>query len=569
MTDTIFVRMRLILIGLAVLAAIIVVQLFRIQFASTTKVYFEDLSVTISQREREFSPARGRIYDRDGELLATNDVQYELGISPNYVVNAEDVSETLSDLLDKSVGEIRASTQLTAPYVLIERPVSAEVGAQIKALTDTNLSGVSLTPIAHRVYPGAMLGAQVLGFVGYAGDRQVGYYGVEGFYNDVLSGRSVQGVERIVPFEAQPEPVPAQGADLYLTIDRDVQFLIEGVLASAIQLYGADGGTVIVMNPRSGEILGMASYPTFDPNRYAENLPETPINPAVSAQFEPGSTFKILTMAAALDSGLVTPDTPFFDSGLIEVGGVPIRNWDGGAWGPVDMLGCMQHSLNVCLASLSVQLGPTTYYNYMSAFGVGSPTGVDLAAEAAGRLKVPGDSDWFESDLGANAFGQGVALTPLQLIASVAAVANGGTMMQPHILREVRNGDYVHVTRPQVLGRPIRPETAAVLSQMLAQSIRNGEGDQALVPGYSIAGKTGTAQIPIPGGYDPTRTIASFVGWGPVDDPQFVVLVKLDRPSTSIWGSETAAPMFASLVKRLVILMEIPPDDVRHALQSR
>jgi cell division protein FtsI/penicillin-binding protein 2 len=322
------------------------------------------------------------------------------------------------------------------------------------------------------------------------------------------------------------------------------------------------------MNPRSGEILGMASWPTYDPNNYVTTPPPDPANPAVSGQYEPGSTFKILTMAAALDNGTVTPQTPFLDTGSIEVGGVIINNWNRGGWGPVDMQRCMQHSLNVCFASIATWLGPTTFYNYMNAFGLGHVTNVDLAAETPGRVKEPGDSDWFDSDLGTNSFGQGVALTPLQLITAVSAVANGGTMMQPHILARVQDGDSQHVTQQQVLGRPIRPETAAVLSQMLAASLEAGEGSQALVPGYRIAGKTGTAEIPTPGGYHPTDSIGSFIGWGPVDDPQFVVLVKLDRPSTSIWGSETAAPVFSQLVQRLVVLLEIPPDDVRHALQA-
>jgi cell division protein FtsI/penicillin-binding protein 2 len=199
---------------------------------------------------------------------------------------------------------------------------------------------------------------------------------------------------------------------------------------------------------------------------------------------------------------------------------------------------------------------------------MGHLTSVDLAAETPGRLKVPGDFDWFDSDLGTNAFGQGVAVSPLQLVTAVSAVANDGTMMQPHILSAVRDSETTHATQPQVLGRPIRPETAHTLSQMLATSLEAGEGSQALVEGYRIAGKTGTAQIPTPGGYDPTATVGSFIGWGPVDDPQFIVLVKLDKPSSSIWGSETAAPVFAQLVRRLVVLMEIPPDNVRQTLAA-
>jgi cell division protein FtsI/penicillin-binding protein 2 len=575
MAETIFVRLRLTLIGLALLAGLVVFQLLRVQFGGDNKDYFQGLSTTISQRPREFSPARGRIFDRDGELLATNGTQYELGLSPAYVVTPRDVATTLSDLLDTSVTDMLIATQSDKPYVLIERPVSAGVGETIKALQASgeagNLSGISLTPIPRRLYPGGPLAGQVLGFVAYNQEgRQVGYFGVEGFYNDLLSGRPIKGVERYVPFDVEPDPTPDQGADLYLTLDRDIQYLVEVTMADAMARYGAVSGTIIVLDPKTGDILGMSSWPTYDPNNFIQYPPTDPQNPAVSGQYEPGSTFKVLTMAAALDSGTVTPGTTFVDSGLLEVGGVFIRNWNRGAFGPVDMTGCLHYSINTCMAELARWMGPTTFYNYMAAFGLGHLTGVDLAAEAAGRLKKPGDPDWFDSDLGTNAFGQGVALTPLQLVTAASAIANGGTMMQPHILARVQNGAVVHAIQPQVLGRPIKPETAATLNEMLAQSLELGEGgEDVFVPGYRIAGKTGTAQIPVPGGYDPYRTIASFVGWGPVDDPRFVVLVKLDRPSASIWGSETAAPLFAEMVKRLVVLMEVPPDDLRQALSAR
>jgi cell division protein FtsI/penicillin-binding protein 2 len=188
-----------------------------------------------------------------------------------------------------------------------------------------------------------------------------------------------------------------------------------------------------------------------------------------------------------------------------------------------------------------------------------------LAAEAPGHLKKPGDPDWYESDLGTNSFGQGVAVTSLQMLAAISAVANGGEMMQPHVLLAVDDGHAVHRTEPTVLGRPISEQTALTLSEMLAVSLEQ-EASNALVPGYRVAGKTGTAQIPIPGGYHPSDTVAAFIGWGPVDDPQFIILVKIDRPKSAPWGSVVAAPIFSQLAQRLVVLMEIPPDDVRHAL---
>ncbi|MBI4771745.1 MAG: penicillin-binding protein 2, partial [Chloroflexi bacterium] len=366
----------------------------------------------------------------------------------------------------------------------------------------------------------------------------------------------------IVPLDARLSPEYPNGVDLYLTVDRDIQAEVERALADALRSSGASGGLILVTNPHTGEILAIASTPGYDPNNYADYPEEALTNPAISGQYEPGSVFKPLTMAGAIDAGIVTPDTPFMDVGYIEVGGLVIRNWDGGAWGLQTMLGCLQHSLNVCLSQVAVWMGPNLFYNYMNAFGIGRLTNVDLAGEQPGRLKRPGDEDWYDSDLGTNSFGQGVAVTPLQLATALGAIANGGAMMQPHVLKAVVQKSEVHTVQPQVMGRPIRRETAATVNELLVRSLEL-EASAALVPGYLVAGKTGTAQIPIPGGYDPQGTIASFVGWLPADNPQMLILVKLDRPTTSPWGSVVAAPVFSQLAQRLVVMLEIPPDAMR------
>ena len=280
MIETVYVRLRLVLLGFAALAVLVVVQLLRVDFGSTNVTYFRRLSSQITQLERNYPPDRGRIFDRQGELLATNDVQYEVGVSPPYVVAPDDVVNTLSDMLDMSAPDILAAVKSDNQYVLLRRPISAALGDQIKALEQdgkVDLSGIDLTPIPHRLYPGGSVAAQLLGFVAYNHDgQQVGYFGVEGFYNDLLAGRSVHGIEQMVPFDVAPDPTPDQGTDLYLTIDRDIQFLVENTLADAMKQYGSETGTIIVMNPRSGEILGMASWPTFDPNNYIEMPPTNP-----------------------------------------------------------------------------------------------------------------------------------------------------------------------------------------------------------------------------------------------------------------------------------------------------
>ncbi len=572
MTEAVRGRLKVMLGFFAVLTGLIIIRLVSLQFGSDV-LYFENQYQLATGYLVTVTPPRGRIFDRSGELLATNDVKYALGLSPDFITDPEGLAKILSALLSRPYEEVYALT-LKKPegdikYVLIQRPVSAEIGEKLLAMQrdplGPDLGGLIVEPMQTRVYPGGTLASHVLGFVGL--DNK-GYYGIEEFYNDILAGHPVVGFKPVVPFDVALNPTPDQGADLYLTIDREIQYLAEQSLAKAVELYGAEGGEIIIMEPKTGRILALAVNPAFDPNNYLDDPNALKPNPAVSAQFEPGSTFKVLTMAAALQSGAVTPETTYQDVGYIEIGGVIIRNWDRAAWGTQDMVGILQHSLNVGTAWVSTEMGPKAFYDYMSAFGIGQVTNVDLSGEAAGHLKHPGDSDWYESDLGTNAFGQGIATTPIQLLAAMSAVANGGAVMQPHLLERVVDGDRVHTTQPQVLGRPISADVAATLSSMLAVSVER-EADGALLPGYSIAGKTGTAQIPIPGGYDGEKTIASFVGWGPVDDPRFIVLVKLDKPSASVWGSDTAAPTFGEMVKRLVVLMNIPPDDVRHQMAAQ
>jgi cell division protein FtsI/penicillin-binding protein 2 len=273
--------------------------------------------------------------------------------------------------------------------------------------------------------------------------------------------------------------------------------------------------------------------------------------------------FKILTMGAALQAGTVEPGTVFNDTACTEIGGQLICNWDRKGHGPITMTDLLAYSSNVGASTVATWMGAQNFYRGIQAFGVGQPTGVDLQGEARGSLRVPGDLDWHESDLATNAFGQGLSVTPIQMIAAVAAVANDGTLMRPHVVAQMIDGQdptRVQTARPAVLAQPISPEVAHTLTEMLAQAVER-EVPLAQVPGYRIAGKTGTAQIPIPGGYDDPWTIASFVGYGPVRDPRLIILVKLDRPTVSPYGSTTAAPVFQRLAARLFILMGIPPDD--------
>ena len=581
-------RIRLVLLGMALVAGGMVVQLIRVQFGPYAPV-FKDLGSSAVGRPERIVPDRGLIYDRNGKLLAANATMYFLEVELRQLTpeSSQAIPQAISTLLSLDPKGIQAQLsrdyaaegqlriRLTRPDsdgktwpISIDEPTAGVIKGFMGTDTGLDLSGLSLVPVPKRIYPTGSLLGHVLGIVNQEGK---GFFGIEGFYDEWLSGKPITIERPLIPPEARLQPDPPAGVNLVLSIDVNVQQMVETALENEIQTSQAESGQVIVMDPRTGEIWAMASYPTLDPEEYEpwlqkEQAKEAVISPAASGQYEPGSTFKVVVMAGALDAGVVEPDDVYIDTGEIEVGGNVIRNWDGNAWGPQTMAGCMQHSLNVCLAYVGSQkLGAGLFYGYMNAFGIGQLTGTDLAGEVQGSLRTPRNADWTESDLGTNSFGQGVSVTPVQLLAAVGAVANRGVMVQPHLVREVVGPQGVYWPKTTVLGKPITPETAEVLTEMLAQSLED-ETSYASVPGYRLAGKTGTAQIPGDYGYDPKLTIASFIGWGPIPDPQFVVYVRIDKPQNSPWGSVVAAPVFQEVVQRLVVMMNIPPDPVRMEL---
>ena len=575
MRQTYAVRSLIIVLGLAFVGLAVIAQMVRIQNSEQAKIF-------ISQGDRyagEFNmiyPERGEIYDRSGHLLAGNRTVYEVGVSLSEMESPETLSSVLGTYLGLNYEEV--FNKLTASpesweYVVVQDYVGAETVSSLQSLIkqkkdtgDLSLNGLAFKPHYQRSYPENSLASNLLGFVTRDGR---GYFGIEEKYNDLLAGNPVQVWVPRDPNKANEIPKVPNGTTLVLTINRDLQAKVEKILDNALTTYGAENGTVIVMDPRNGEILAMAATPRINLNNYGDYFTTydngSQYNRAIGMAYEAGSVVKVLTMAAALDTGTVRPDTTFIDTGSIQVGGITIQNWNRDSWGQQDMIGCLQHSLNVCLAWIATQMGPQSFYGYMERFGLGHPTGIDLSGEAMGRLKVPGDSDWYNVDLGTNAFGQGVTVTPLQMMMSVSAVANDGHMVTPHVLYSMLRDGHQYNVPSQYAGSPIKAETAHTLNEMLAISLEK-ESSLALLPGYRLAGKTGTAQIPTDIGYDATHTNASFIGWGPVDDPQFMVYVWLQKPSASIWSSETAAPVFSQVAEQTVVILNIPPDAVRYQL---
>ena len=581
-----FLRYTTLALMFGIVASAIVFKLIQVQ-VFPQKHDLEEQEYYHSGRMRQLVPARGQIYDRWGHLLAGNEVVYEIGVDLPSMANPETIALVASGMLGWDYGEVIelidfGEEKPLYQYYMLADFVSAEkvdeIQQYMQRIYDSPTPGVSASGEMHsltgllfrphlaRTYPEMSLGSNILGFV----SREArGYFGVEQHYNDLLAGISKSIWVSNDPNRAADIPETPEGTSLVLTIDREIQASVEEILDQAIQDSGSAGGSILVMDPKTGEILAMASNPRMDLNEYWRVgdffRNDQPFNLGVHS-YEPGSVFKVLTMAAALDSDTVEPDTVFVDTGAINIGGITIRNWDWGAWGPQDMTGCMQHSLNVCLAWLATEMGASTFYQYLKDFGLGHLSGVELAGEVPGRLKMPGDGDWFEADLGTNSFGQGIAVTPVQMLMAISAVANNeGKMMVPHIVHSVVNQGHQFEIQPQVAGTPISAETARTLTNMLAVSLEQ-EASNALVEGYRVAGKTGTAEIATETGYDSSLTNASFVGWGPVDEPQFIVYVWLQKPTSSPWGSVVAAPVFSKVVTRLVVLMDIPPDGIRQAM---
>lgn len=561
-------RLPVVVVLLIIMSGVLLLQLasFQLWLSPEVSREFELRSQSSAGSIRRVPAERGIIYDRGGQPLAFNTFQYGIGISPNLVVDAEEISAQLALILNRDQFELYNIATSSQLWVQIARPVSAEVG---QAVDELDISAITIEPIPHRFYPQGALAAQVIGFVIEDNNNTRGAMGVESKYNDQLAGRTLDQTVSNVPFDLPPEePEGGRGKDVILSIDRDIQFWIESELLLAINETGATSGTIIVMDPRNGDILAMASYPSFDPNNFIDVVDERILtNPAISETYEPGSVMKVLTVASALDAGIITPDWTYNDQSVLEVGGVSIQNWDRKAHGVVDVTNLLVQSLNVGAATVSLEMGPDLFYSAMGKFGIGRLTNVDLPGEESGILKVPGDPDWSESDLGTNSFGQGVSVTSLQMITAFAAIANDGLMMQPRIVIQTVDGEKVINARPSPLGRPISAETAMIVRDMMVRVIEDNVTAAAL-SGYSIAGKTGTAEIPSPVGYESDSSIVTFIGFLPADDPEVVVLVKLDRPD-GYWGSVVAAPIFRRIADRLVILLEIPTDDVRNALLAQ
>ena len=449
-------------------------------------------------------------------------------------------------------------------WVPLKHKISPEVKKNIEALA---IGGIGFEREEMRVYPEASSAAHLLGFVGKDSEGEdIGYFGLEGFYNLSLSGkpgfltreRDARGLP--IGIGDSTEILAIKGVDLLTHIDKTIQFTLEEKLLDGIEKYGAKGGTAIVMDPKDGAILGMVSYPAYDQARYWQFGDEFFKNPAVSDTFEPGSIFKILIMAAALDADAVEVDTKCeICDGPLKVDKYYIKTWDNEYHPDSTMLDVIVNSDNVGMVFVGQSLGADKLYDYLDNFGIGKLTGIDLQGEVSPKLREKGS--WNIVDLATASFGQGVAITPIQMIRAVAAIANDGVLATPQVVDKILGYDWREDIRPILGERVISPDSADEMTAMMVEAAKSGEAKWTHVRGFKIAGKTGTAQIPIAGHYDDEKTIASFVGFVPADNPKFVMLVTLREPESSPWASETAAPLWYSIAKEFFMYFGIQPEN--------
>ncbi len=502
---------------------------------------------------------RGVLRDRNGAVLATTVNLRSLYAIPARIPDHAAASRALAPLLDDEEARIRAALDSGAEWLYLRRRLPEERASAIAAL---GIPGLGFQAEPKRLYPNDTLAAHVLGFVN---DDGVGQYGVEGRYDKLLrgvNGRLVvdrDSASRALAIGLRTERPARNGVDLTLTIDLAIQTAAERELRAAVEWEKAAGGAIVVLEPQTGAILALASAPSYDPARVASADPEALRDRPVSWAYEPGSTMKAMTIAAAIDRRAVDPSTIYEDKGYAVIGGRVVHNALGRAWGPTTVTQVLERSANAGAVFVASKLGAEKLHAYLRAFGFGEPTGVDLAAEVGGSVRPL--AEWYPVDLGTAAFGQGLAVTPLQLAAAYAVIANGGTLNRPYVVGSRRDADGEHRTAPAAVRRVISSETAATLRAMLRSTVDNGIAHNAAISSYSVAGKTGTAEIPSEDGrYEGDAYISSFAGFAPADDPRFVAVVVLERPQSKLLGTVTATTAFRNMALDVLRYARVQPD---------
>lgn len=567
-------RFAIFRIGVLVLSLIAVIRLFDIQILShdgySARAYDQYSNYTTIPAKR------GEILTSDGYPLASNQVSYLLYAEPKKIKDRQWVAENIvtvlpQDIAQKEVTRIKELLGYNLYWIALEHNLTP---AQKQKLDDSKLEGIGFEEESVRFYPEGRLAAHVLGYVAEK-DRgeKGGYFGIEGAFNGDLSGRPGKVTEErdalgfsILTGGFNKVP-PVDGKNIELTIDRTVQYIIEKKLKEGVEKYDAADGVIIVSNPMDGSVLGMAVFPNYDPQNMDFREPVVSEksgrkarehkNLAVSALYEPGSVIKPLTVSAAIDTGKATPETGYIDYGSADYSGYTIHNWDGKALGQMNLTTLLQKSNNIGAAWVGHLVGAEVLSSYFRKYGIGGLSGVSLEGEEASSLRDA--KDMTDIDLATASFGQGILATPLQVLYAFNVIANGGVLYRPKIVSKIVGGDGEIVTETKEVGRVIKKETSDTMTDMLIKAVDGGESKYFNIKNYLVAGKTGTAQIAVPGGYDPNKTNATFVGFLPTSK-RFSMIVKLREPQTSIYAAETAVPIWMDVAGELAKYYSIPQD---------
>jgi cell division protein FtsI (penicillin-binding protein 3) len=500
---------------------------------------------------------RGRILDRSGEPLAISVPAADVYADPRYVVSPWSTARKLAQVLDVKVKPLARSLEDDTTFVYVARQVPRDVAEQVEAM---HLPGIDTLPVSGRSYPAGPLAPQLLGFVDVDG---TGISGLEMQYDAQLAGRPGERTwehgsdGRPIVGGVDVERAPVPGVDIETTIDRDFQYQVQTALARYVRMNHATSGMVIVMDPRTGDIPAMATTPGFDPNDPASSPPASWRNRPVTDVYEPGSTNKLVTAAAAVEERAVALDQRLLVPWTMRVGDYTVHDSHQHAPERMTLGDIMAQSSNIGAVMVADRLGAPKMARYLGAFGLGRPTGVDFPYEAPG-IMLP-LSQWSDSSLATMAYGQGIAVTPLQMISVFATIANDGEWIQPRLVRGTVDGDGFDPAPPAASHHVVSESTARTITQMLAYAVADGTGTEARIEGFEVAGKTGTSRIPRPdGGYYTDRSIASFIGFLPAGRPEVVIAAILDRPTT-VYGSIAAAPLFRTVARYAIERLGITP----------
>jgi cell division protein FtsI/penicillin-binding protein 2 len=509
-------------------AAAILGRLFFIQVLKND--FYKALAQGLFSSPNESQTKRGEVFLKDGEPLAINKDFTLVFASPPEILDAEGAAETLSEILHLDRNFILEKLKVDSLYSPIKNKLTQE---EIDSLKNLKLAGIYTTKERLRYYPQESLASQVVGFLGAQGSGQ---YGLEEYYDESLKGKS-------------------EGTDLTLTIDYDIQFMAEKLLEGAKENLSIEEGQIIVMDPNSGKILALANFPNFNPNQYQEYATDGFLeifkNGATQKLFEPGSVFKPITFAAALEEGKITPQTTYTDEGKVQIAGRTIYNYDGRVYGQQTMTNVLEKSINTGAVFVQSQLPHHIFLDYIEKFGIFTPTGIDLPEVYSENEEF---KKGYEINFATASFGQGIQMTPIQLARAYCAIANGGKLVKPYLVE-------LNEVKPQSIPEEmvISSKTASQLTAMLVSVVENGFGKAAKIPGYYIAGKTGTAQVAEGGKYSTEKTIQTFVGFFPAFNPQFLILVKLNNPRAKT-AEYSATPIFHDLAEYIIHYYQIPPD---------